>query len=396
MNGSPSPALRSLLAASLGPGPLEVPRISGGEWAALWSVARAHSLTPYLHRRWEEAGLLERLPPEVSARFAQARALNTERNRRILHQLGEMIQLLEGAGLPVLVLKGLPLARAGHRDPGLRVLYDLDLLVRDADLPRALHLLGAIGYTPYDSASAGPARPALLWRPAACEWDAEGVFDPDRPVFVDLHLLPWEPSWHGFDLPAAHDWIGNSRLDESGEIPLRVLAPEHELLQLSVHYACNALESRARLMHLLDIGLLLRAGANQPDWDLFTRLAATGHLSRFCCLSLELARRLCRADVPGHALERLRSATPPRIVRWLEGPGPEAALGMSMYRPDRPVIYFLHWNMASDRKTRSRVLAFALRSAAGEARGFRRWAALFRRTAARLRHILGSGTRDPQ
>src|SRR4030095_13593870 len=96
--------IHTLVAAALNPAASVSASFDGNQCEPLWTSARTHSLTPYLHQRWLKSGLLERLPPAVAERFAHARFQNTERNRRLLLELRDLYGSLQYHGLPALVL----------------------------------------------------------------------------------------------------------------------------------------------------------------------------------------------------------------------------------------------------------------------------------------------------
>jgi hypothetical protein len=124
------------------------------------------------------------------------------------------------------------------------------------------------------------------------------------------------------------------------------------------------------------------------DWDEVSSYIAGSRLHGLCFLTLDLARRACGAEIPDRVVEMLVLRTPVRIRSWVESRGLSSAAAMSMYRPDRSTIYYLHWHMAADRATRSRMLAFALRSAWTEKTGLSRLPAFLRRNAARLSAVV--------
>ena len=388
MSRDPSSSAEALIVASLAPGPIDVPPLGAAACEILWARARDHCLSPYLHERWRRAGVLDRLPGDLAARFSRARTLNAERNRHILLQQQELINLLDGSGIPSLVSKGIALSQACYHDPGMRVLYDIDLFVREEHQPGARIVLEAAGYSPFFARPRFSAAHDPWWRPKEYSWDSERVFDPERPVFVELHSEAWDTSWHGFDLPRVLD-IWSATRDEVVEgISLRVLSWENVLVQLAVHYACNALESVARLMHLLDIALILRERADHIDWDQVLRSAKGGRLAAFCFLALGLACQVCRCELPSEVERALREATPAAIARWIDTDGPEEAGNMSIYQPDRSVTYFLHWSMAGRFGEKARVALSSLRRAWQQGRGFGRWTGFLGRNAERLRHIM--------
>ena len=137
------------------------------------------------------------------------------------------------------------------------------------------------------------------------------------------------------------------------------------------------------------MALLVEARAGALDWDRILGEAEASRVARFCFLTLELARIICRAPVPEKARRRLRDAAPPAIVRWLERHAETAPLAMDLYARDRALIYSLHWAMASGWGERAEVLLHSLEAPWREAAQARRYGAFARRMGARLRHLAG-------
>ena len=374
------------LAQSLGPDSPPEFDFDSSEWDALWISARDHCLVPYLHKRWLESKAVGALPPDIAGRFAAGRHDNTERNRRLLLLLNEIMSALREHGIATLVSKGLPLAQTYYGDLGLRVLYDLDLVVGPEDACGAFDVLRRIGYEPYLSGRGNePGGP--LWRPREYDWDPEGVSDPDSPVMVELHTRPWEPRWHGFKLECRLDLRRGKRVAEIGGVTVDVPAEEPLLVHLAVHYACNVLECSARLMHLLDIVLLLRQRGSELDWETVLGFVRGDRLEPFCFVALDLARRTGGCRIPGEVWKPLRDATPSAIVRWLELHGTHDVCSMGLHNRDRSLIYFLHWNMAKSWTEKASVLLDSVRRPWREGTGLGRWKSLGSRMSARLRHL---------
>ncbi len=371
-----------LLLESLSPACAPTTSLEPPEWDALWRAAREHCLVPYLHKVWTESGFIAALPPATAERFSAARANNTERTRHLILALDELLAVLHDKAVPALISKGLPVAQSYYGEPGLRVLYDLDLLVRRHDHARAVEALEKIGFEFFHPHSRGGQ--CLLWRPKRYVWDADRVFDPDQPIFVELHTQPWEAGWHGFGIRCNLDlWKGERVLQMSG-VTLQVPPEERLLVHLAVHYACNVLESNARLMHLLDIALLLRLRAAQLDWNMILDDIKGSRAAAFCFLALYLAGRLGGCDIPEGVLHELQDATPRGIVDWLCLKGLQDAASMSLRHRDRSLIYFLHWQMAAGCFETASVLFQSLRAPWSESTGLARWKTLGRRIFQRL------------
>jgi hypothetical protein len=311
---------------------------------------------------------------------------NTERNRRILLLLDEIGSALRERGIATLVSKGLPLAHDYYGDLGLRVMYDLDLHIKPEDTAGAFDVLRRIGYAPFFPRHGyRPGRP--LWRPREYAWDAERVFDPDRPVLVELHTRPWEPRWHGFRMESRLDLWRDLRVAEIAGVLLQVPAEERLLVHLAVHYACNVLECNARLMHLLDIALLLRLRGRDLDWDAILREISESCLAPFCFVALALAESTGGCNLSPRVRSHLRDATPSAVVSWLASRGLQDACSMNLRNRDRSLIYFLHWNMAAKWPEKIRVLFYSLRSPWLEGTGMGRVKSFVRRMGRRLQHL---------
>ena len=384
MTSVASSAAHRLIAEALQPGIPSAVNVEPGDWERLWSTARSHCLIPYLHQRWSESGTLDRLPPALAERFAHARSQNTERNRRLLADLRDVCAALQDHGIPALVLKGLPLAQEYYGDLGLRVLYDLDLLVKVEDSSRALQILREKGYVPYSSEPRGRNDDVLLWKPAAYTWTPETVFDPGQPTFLDLHTQPWTQRWHGFRLDCKLDLWPDHRWREMDGTAFRVPSNERTLVQLTVHYAFNVVESNARLMHLLDVALLLRQRERDLDWEGILRHAVASRVAPFCFLTLDLSRRVCGSNIPEKIWRALRDLTPRQVVTWLGLEGAQAARAMNLHHRERSLIYFLHWAMAPDWRQKLGVLSYSVQSPWREGR----WRTLAARMRQRIRHLL--------
>lgn len=170
-------------------------------------------------------------------------------NRYRLHGGWRWAVRLEQAGIGTICLKGLAAASV-YPVPELRTMADADLLVRPADLDRALRFLLDRGFV-------------VGTEPTRSPWgfigdaSAEPLVSPDG-VNLDLHRHAdsW-PLHRGLPTEAV---FAASRVCSTPEGPVRVPRPEHQLLIAASHAARDLFDAPS-LKLLIDGAFLLRPAA---------------------------------------------------------------------------------------------------------------------------------------
>jgi hypothetical protein len=279
-------------------------------WSDLLALAAAHELLPALWVRQHEAGELTmpaalaatlereapagRAVPEAVVRRAYDR--QAERAQRMLQHGVDLLERLAAADVRAVPLKGLHALLAGWwRDPAMRTMADLDVLVDAADASRAYALLLAAGYEEHPEPIGEHADHHL---PMLCDGD----------VTVELHVEPLVSRWRG--LAPAEQMLSRAGLRSTGH-GARLLADDTDTF---VHLVAHA-QLQEETYTLL--GLPLRAlfeTARLADVDIHVDVRWP-----------EARARFARAGV-GHVLDAHLDAT----RRWfgastLPAPSPSGA-----------------------------------------------------------------------
>lgn len=106
-----------------------------------------HGLAPYGYHLLRRHELFDLFPPSFAVDLqAVSRAFTTE-NLVLLTELRHLATLFRDEGVEAVPLKGAALFTTLYSQPGLRPMQDIDLLVREAGLPRIERLLLENGYT---------------------------------------------------------------------------------------------------------------------------------------------------------------------------------------------------------------------------------------------------------
>jgi putative nucleotidyltransferase-like protein len=205
---------------------------------------------------------------------------------------------LSRCGVPALSFKGPVLAVQLYGDPALRPAADLDLLVPRRSLLDARRSLALLGYAPAPVLGLGSSHPrfghhVLLER--------EG-----SRVKVELH---WRMSSFSWREPVSFDQLWRRRIEvEVARVRVPTLCPADLLPALALH---GAKHHWSRLIWIMDVALLVRDWSPE-SWEVSLRRARDLGLARIVAVSVLLASRLLRLELPAptlRALERDQVAT---------------------------------------------------------------------------------------
>jgi hypothetical protein len=118
------------------------------DWEVVPHAAEAHGLAPLLYTHLQAAGITspDHIRRKLLARYLQHAHANGVRR----HVMAEVLHAFADDGIQVLLLKGMALAHLVYPDPALRVMSDMDLLVKKSDAHRAQAVLRQLGFTAPD------------------------------------------------------------------------------------------------------------------------------------------------------------------------------------------------------------------------------------------------------
>jgi putative nucleotidyltransferase-like protein len=255
--------LLHMSAAGIG-SPQDVADLAAGDWARLLVMARRHRLGPLLHWRLGEDPLAKGVPKPFAEAIAANFAKHSRRVAELQAEVSRIQRIMRENEIPAVFLRGAFLAFHVYRQPGLRPLRDLDVLVPEEEAQAASNAL----------------RTSMLRRPG------RPADQPGLRIDVEFHTRLMDQS-RRFD-PAFDAGTWNRLISRVvAEEEVWYLSPEDQLLHLVQH----ALHDDPRNSHpivLTDIAqLVTQTGIN---WVHFWRLALPGTWLNGCWLLLNLAR----------------------------------------------------------------------------------------------------------
>jgi hypothetical protein len=263
--------------------------VSAVEWSRVVGLAEQHNVAPLLYDNLRRMHMA--FPDEITGRLKQAFLQNMGRMMAVFHDLSDLLRLLQENDIPVIVLKGAYLAEAVYKNIGLRMMGDIDLMVKKDDLMRVDKLLLAYGCLPEEHSRVVakdqhhfryllPGSRILL----EIHWT---IIDPTLPLRIDVETL-WSRAQ---PVTLAH-------------APALTLAPEDLLLHLCLHTACHTYEMR--LSMICDIKQVVWRFGTELNWQEIGAHARQWGAVRAVYVMLRLAQELLGVPVPADWLASLR------------------------------------------------------------------------------------------
>lgn len=255
-------------------------RRGGDAFAETVALAARHRLCCALYQALSRRGAVMPLPDFLRSRLGSdhpvmmledGRLREEAQVRRLLEWTRVVFSALNAEGVVPMPLKGLAMVLDGTMaEPGRRWMCDIDLLIREEDIGRAMRVLAGLGGTADAGHGGGHHLPAMVL--------------PDRTV-VELHRAMVVPALEPA-LPVGRVWRAALPMEVEG---LRFMVPSSA--DAVLHNALHAQESRVNyrtcrlpLRRLADMPALAAAHGRRLDWDeLAARAGSAGFRDAFEC-----------------------------------------------------------------------------------------------------------------
>jgi len=304
----PAPELALLLSGTAAARAAHGERIrelaAGADFAALEDHLRAQGMLALLGRRLHDTAGVE--PPSDFGEHVHAYALAAERHSLYQQMLTiRLIAALQDDGIRALPLKGPLLGERLYGNIATRVSADIDLLVGEPDLARAVALIAGFGYERHRRVSRRAAPPPLHVR----------LLHPDGLPKVELH---WRVHWYETRFSA--DLLARSVPGRDGCLQPQ---PADELAELLLLYARDGFAG-------------LRLAADLATWwDRYAAVLAPRALAETMLRYPPVAPALATAALLGERLVGL--------------PAHELAPAGALARASRPAMRLANWPLRGKR-----------------------------------------------
>jgi hypothetical protein len=264
------------------------------DWDYVLYEAEENSITPLLGRHLAEFAPAA-LPPASAELLKKTCRANTVRNLYLTAELIRLFDLFRAKGIEAASYKGPVLAAQAYGDIALREFEDVDVVLRQRDLPGAHEVIVAMGYKPKFEWILSPGASAAL---VPGEYNYRDI---ERRAMIELHT---EVTLRHYPLrPILDEFFQNTvQVNVAGrDVP--TFAPEYLLPMLCIHGSKDFWE---RFSWMADVSELIQA-CPTLDWTKVLSTVESVHATRILHLGLALAQTVLGAPLPAHIAEAVQS-----------------------------------------------------------------------------------------
>ncbi len=264
----------------------------GEGWPSLIEAARDHQLAPALYLRIKELSLA--CPHSDEAWLRNNFLVNVQRASVQERCLADLLALCDAAGIRAIPLKGPVMTRLAYGDPGMRTASgDLDILIDQVDLDRALSVLAHAGYRRCVGDEEWPAYRSQQ-RQVTLAAPAEGGMP------VDLH---WDFR-NRFAATHVRECWQRSRVQQVGPLRCRVLSPEDFVTACALSAATDY--DFVTLKYLYDFHRAVGAFAETLSWQRVVAVARRHGIRGLVYSVAALSTALFGTAIPPAAMRQCR------------------------------------------------------------------------------------------
>ena len=195
-----------------------------------------------------------------------------------------------------MILKGPVLATLTYRNPALRPIRDLDLLVHEGDYREVVHTLEDLGFRPAHPLPHLDPRDVVSY----AHYFSQVRFAGPSGAVVEVHFR-----LINLGVPAADEravWERSAPFVALDGL-IRMPSMADMLVHLCLHTAQHNFH---RLLYLCDIASVLNSHGRALDWDSFLRAITARRMNTLAYYSFTLCHHLLGAEVPHEVLAALK------------------------------------------------------------------------------------------
>ncbi|MDD5477768.1 MAG: nucleotidyltransferase family protein [Candidatus Omnitrophica bacterium] len=267
-------------------------------WNRIREFSVRQEILPFLYYNLNRLNLQDSIPQEMFAIMKNYHYSNLVRNSMLEKEAALILKSANSAGITIMPFKGFSLIQTIYQsNPELRIMVDVDILVKETEFPKIKNILTQTGYIENTD---------TIGNKIAFENVFSKKLSASFSSIIEIHteLSPARP----YPLKLPQLWERTREININSQ-KISLLSAEDTFLSLALHLRRHL--RRLTLKFIVDISELLSASGENLDWKYIKKSAQDSHMITTVYLSLYITKELLDMPVAGKILNEFR----PNIIK---------------------------------------------------------------------------------
>lgn len=266
-------------------------------WNEIIEISRRHQILTLIYYNLNKLNLKNIIPKDIYYALENSYYLNLDRNIKLHREFSSVLEAINSIQIDIIILKGVHLTEIVYKNPALRAMADIDILIKEKELKRLKALLLQLGYQ-----EAIKNVPANFIQRYQITFGFIKAILPNLSLYIDVHrkLVPARP--YNINLPLL--WERTQKKSLAG-LKVSFLSREDTLLFLALHLKGH-MRQPLPLKSICDIAELLNLYKNNLDWCYIQTTARKNHLVSNVYFALYISKELLDVSVSGELLNKFK------------------------------------------------------------------------------------------
>lgn len=257
------------------------------DWKKITAISAYHQIQPFFYYNMTKLNLQNVIPKNIFAEIKNCYYSNLNRNLMLEKEISLILELTNRSNINIIPLKGFSLLQTLYCNPAIRIMVDIDILIKEKDFQKVKDILAQLNYRENVNETS---------QEYYQKYRYDIVFTKTHPSslspIIEIHFALAPPRPFKANFPHLRERAQEKVINNQ---KLLCLSPEDTFLSLSLHIRRHT--RRLTLKFIVDIAELLNLDGNNLDWHYIKKSAKKNRITTLIYFSLYLAKELLKAAV---------------------------------------------------------------------------------------------------
>lgn len=269
---------------------------SSTDWRKIIEISNLHGTLPFLYYNIKKLDLQNIIPQDILAEMKNCYYSNLNRNLMIEKEISFILELTNREGISIIPLKGFSLMQTLYHNPGLRIMVDVDILIKENNFQKIRNILNHLDYQENIEDISKKHLQKYRYNTVFSK-----TFSSNQFLNIDIHPAIDPPRPYKINLPCL--WQRTQKKTVNSQRVL-YLSQEDTLLSIALHLRRHT--QRLSLKFIIDITELLNTNRNKLDWLYIMKSAKDNRIISAVYFSLYITGELLSSSISPEILNKFR------------------------------------------------------------------------------------------